>query len=92
MSKKIKTRSTEKHEYSSFMTKAQEFYESMNDDYIQGRYAAAVSSGIHCCILAGDACLIFFRGFKCTSQRHLDLVSLIETLAVQGAKEAAQHL
>lgn len=39
-----------------------------------------------------DACLIYAQGLKCSSNRHLDLVPLIENLSLHEASEAAKHL
>lgn len=82
----------EHSDYAGFIAKAQEFYEMMGIGFTQGKYDAAASAGIHCSILAADACLIFSRGYKCSSSRHLDLVPLVEQLPFQDAVGAARHL
>lgn len=92
MAKKIKTKSLEKRDYAGFLDKAQEFYDSMSLNFAHGKYNAAASAGIHSAILIADACLIYSRGVKCSSQRHLDVVPLIENLALHDAKNAATHL
>lgn len=92
MAKKINTKSYEKRGYRGFLDKAQEFYDSMSLNFAHGKYVAAASAGIHSAILIADACLIYSQGEKCSSQRHLDLVPLIENLSLQDAKGAASHL
>lgn len=92
MAKKILTKHIDKTRYPGYLEKAQEFFEAMGHNLVEGRYAAAASAGVHCAILAADACCIFITGGKCSSQRHLDLVPLIERLSLPQAAEAAKHL
>lgn len=92
MPKKISAKNIPKENYTQFKAKAQEFFETMSLNFIHGKYTAAASAGIHCAVLAADACLIYCCGIKCSSDRHLDIVPLIEGLLLKDAKRAASHL
>lgn len=89
---KITTKVIERSRYKGFLHKAREFYVSMGIDYSHSRYSSAASAGIHCAILAADASTIHSLGKKCSSDRHLDVVELIETLPLHDARRAAKHL
>ena len=92
MVKDIKTKAVNKSEYKDYLKKAQGFFEGMVLNYSHGNYDATASNGIHCAILASDACLIYVNGHKCASNRHLDAIPLLENLQLKDAGNAAKRL
>lgn len=92
MVKDIKTKAVNRNEYKDYLKKAQGFFEGMVLNYSHNKYDATASNGIHCAILAADACLIYVNGYKCTSGRHLDVIPLIENLLLKDADKAARRL
>lgn len=92
MTKKIPTKTADKREYADYWKKARDFLFGMRHLYLEGNWNSTALEGIHAAISASDAVLIFLRGYKSSSQRHLDVATLISDLPAEGAKEAAQQL
>lgn len=91
--KTIVHQNVSKSEYRNYLKKAQEFYATMQDCFINGRWTSSALEAIHAAICANDALTIFARGIKCSSPRHEDAVSLLGSLAeLEGAKANSGHL
>lgn len=58
----VETQKVEKHLYSNYLKKAQEYLEGMRDELENRRWNLAVLAGVHCTISACDALTIFFLG------------------------------
>lgn len=91
--KKIVHQSVSKTEYKSYLKKAEEFYATMQDCFINGRWTSSALEAIHAAICANDALTIFTRGIKCSSSRHEDAVTFLQGLVeLNGAKTNSVHL
>lgn len=93
MTKKIKTATVSKSDYSNYLKKAAEFHETMQDGLSQGKWNAVGLNAIHTGISAADALLVFFHGMRSTSPKHDDIIKLIVSLIThRDIKTNAQHL
>jgi len=92
IAKKISTTTVNKEKYKDYWKKAENFFRGMNEASKDGNWDSTALEGIHSAILAADATLIYSKGYKSSSQRHLDVATLITTLSLDGAKQAARHL
>lgn len=91
--KKIVHQNVSKSQYKNYLSKAGEFYASMQDCFINGRWTSAALEAIHAAICANDALTIFTKGIKCSSARHEDSVTLLQGFTeIDGIKVNAAHL
>jgi HEPN domain-containing protein len=91
--KKIVHQSVSKSEYKDYLKKAEEFYATMQECFINGRWTSAALEAIHAAISVNDALTIFTRGIKCSSPRHEDAATLLQSLVeLDGAKVNSRHL
>lgn len=91
--KKIVYQGVPKAEYKGYLKKAEEFYASMQDCFINSRWTSAALEAIHAAICANDALTIFTKGIKCSSSRHEDTVTLLQSLSeLDGIKTNSTHL
>lgn len=91
--KKIVYQSVSKTEYKDYLKKAEEFYATMQDCFIDGRWTSSVLEAVYTAICANDALTIFTRGIKCSSPRHEDAVTLLQSLLeLDGVKDNSNHL
>ncbi len=80
MTKKIKTTTVSKSDYSNYLRKAAEFHETMQDSLSKGKWNAVGLNAIHAGISAADALLVFFHGMRSTSPKHDDIIKLTTSL------------
>lgn len=91
--KRIVQQRVPKQEYIEYLRKAEEFYATMQDSFLHGRWESAALTAIHAAICANDALTVFVRGAKCASSRHEDAVAFLQGLTeITGAKDNAAHL
>lgn len=91
--RRIVHQNVSKSEYQDYLKKAEEFYATMQECFIQGKWNSAALEAIHAAISANDALTIFTRGIKCSSPRHEDAVTLLQGITeLDGAKAGAMHL
>jgi len=91
--KKIVHHSISQAEYKDYLKKAEEFYATMQDCFVNGRWTSAALEAIHAAICANDALTIFARGIKCSSPCHEDTVTLLQSLVeLDGVKTYSTHL
>lgn len=91
--KKIVYQNVPKAEYKDYLKKSEEFYATMQDCLINGRWASVVLEAVHAAICANDALTIFIKGIKCSSPRHEDTVTLLQGLSeLDNIKVNATHL
>lgn len=91
--KTIVHQSVSKAEYKGYFKKAEEFYATMQDCLLNGRWTSAALEAIHAAICANDALTIFAKGIKCSSPRHEDTVTLLQGIAeLNDVKPGAIHL
>jgi len=91
--KEVKVSKAEKVEYKNYLRKATEFYETMQDNLIKGKWNAAALNAIHAGISANDALLVYFHGIRSSSPKHDDAVRLLVSLTKHpDAEKNAAHL
>lgn len=76
--KQLNTANTERSLYSNYWQRALELWESMKNNALNEKWNAAIIDGIQATISANDALTIAFLGKRCTSDNHMDAVSLFE--------------
>jgi hypothetical protein len=83
----VETQKVEKHLYSNYLRKAQEYLEGMKDELTDRRWNLAVLAGIHCAISACDALTVFFSGKKHKGIKHADAAKLLASMEGLDPKE-----
>lgn len=83
----IETQKVEKHLYSNYLEKAQEYFDGMKDELANKRWNLAVLAGVHCAISACDALTIFFLGRKHKGIKHADAAKLLASIEGLQPKE-----
>ncbi len=78
----MRIRHVEKSRYRIYLQKAGEFYEEMEAALAGGRWNAVGLNGIHCLISSCDALTVCFLGKRSASQRHEDVIKLINELDI----------
>jgi len=88
----VKTRNVDKHKYSNYLTKADEFFEIMKDSFAKRKFNAAVLNAIHCAMSSADALTVFYKGVRHAGERHEDVVSLLNTLGLPDMQSKNRQL
>ncbi|MBU0930116.1 MAG: HEPN domain-containing protein [Nanoarchaeota archaeon] len=78
--------------YKNYLKKAQENFESMNDNIDNNRWNGAVVNAVHCVINSADALTIFFKGERHAGEKHEDVVKLLKTINIMDNKKIQQLL
>lgn len=86
----VETQKVEKHLYSNYLEKAQEYLDGMRDELTNGRWNLAVLAGVHCAISACDALTIFFLGRKHKGIKHSDAAKLLASIEGLDTKELGE--
>lgn len=86
----VEIQKVEKHLYSNYLKKAQEYLEGMKDELTNKRWNLAVLAGVHCTISASDALTIFFLGKKHKGIKHSDAAKLLASVEELDSKELAE--
>ena len=86
----VETQKVEKHLYSNYLEKAQEYLEGMKDELANKRWNLVVLAGVHCTISACDALTIFFLGKKHKGIKHADAAKLLTSIEGLDPKELAE--
>lgn len=82
-----------KSDYKDYLRKSEEFYATMQDCFVNNRWNSACLEAVHAVICANDALIIWTRGIKCSSPRHEDAITLLQSVSeLKGIKENANHL
>ena len=88
----MKTRNFDKHKYENYLIKADEFFDSMNDSFAKRKFNATVLNAIHCAISAADSLTVFYKGVRHASERHEDVVALLNTLGLPEMQKKNSQL
>lgn len=88
----MKVVKVDKGHYKNYLKKAQESFDSMNEDLEKRRWNSAVISAVHCVIGGADALTVFFRGERHAGERHEDVAKLLKMLEVGDDKKIQQLL
>lgn len=79
--------------FTIYYKKAKDFYQTMLRAYTEKNWHSVGLEAIHCAISATDALLVYLRGIRSTSKRHLDSVDLlIDQIKSIETKNYAQSL
>lgn len=91
--KKIKSERVERNKYATYLTKAQDFFEAMQQAFSSNNWNAAGLAAVHCAISSNDALLIYFRGIRSTSESHFEALELLQGCQeIKEAKDLVSHL
>ncbi len=88
----MKTRNVDKHKYKNYLIKADEFFDSMNENFSKRKFNATVLNAIHCAISSADALTVFYKGVRHAGDRHEDVVVLLNTLELSEIKNKNKQL
>jgi len=86
----VETQKVEKHLYSNYLKKAQEYLDGMKNELANERWNLAAIAGIHCAISACDALTIFFLGKKHKGIKHADAARLLASIEGLDSKELGE--
>ena len=86
----VETQEVEKHLYSNYLKKAQEYLDGMNDELANGRWNLTVLAGVHCTISACDALTIFFLGRKHRGIKHAGAAKLLISIEGLDSRELSE--
>ena len=91
--KRIVHQSVPRSEYEGYLKKAEEFYATMQECFLNARWTSSALEAIHAAISANDALTIFSKGIKCSSPRHEDAVTLLQSLTeLDDVRVNAAHI
>lgn len=85
--RKAKTRSITESEARSYLDKAKQHHEAMQDEFGLERWNTAALIGVHCAISAADAVLGKSAGIRSAGESHADAAQLIRTHVKDEAAE-----
>ena len=88
----MKTRNVDKYKYKNYLTKADEFFDSMNDSFAKRKFNSTVLNAIHCAISSADALTVFYKGVRHAGDRHEDVVALLNTLGLPEMQNKNRQL
>lgn len=81
----------DKHHYSDYLRKGEEFFQGLKEAVQAGRWNAAGLNAVHCVISASDALTAYYLGQRSISSRHQDAAQLIKRLPLSGTAEKAKQ-
>ena len=88
----MKTRNVDTHKYKNYLTKADEFFDSMNDSFAKRNFNSTVLNAIHCAMSSADALTVFYKGVRHAGERHEDVVALLNTLGLSEMQNKNKQL
>jgi len=88
----MKTRNVDKHKYTNYLKKADEFFDSMNDSFAKRNFNATVLNAIHCAMSSADALTVFYKGVWHAGERHEDVIALLNTLGLPEMQNKNRQL
>lgn len=88
----MKTRNVDNHKYKNYVTKADEFFNAMNESFLKREFNAAVLNAIHCAMSSADALTVFYKGVRHADERHEDVVVLLNTLNLPDMQSKNRQL
>lgn len=91
--RKIKTERIEKNNYSGYLKKAQDFFDSMQQSFLSKNWNAVGLNAVHCAISANDAVLAYFLGVRSVAESHQEAVDLLQNCeGITDRDKLAAHL
>lgn len=92
MARRLKTTQVERGNYSIYLNKAREFYETMLQVQKDGRWNAVGLNAVHCAISAADALLVFHLGQRSVDPDHHTVAELMANLNISEIKNKSESL
>jgi len=86
----FKTKSVDKSDYSIYLRKAKEFYQTMYQAEKAENWNAAGLNGVHCVISLIDALLAKHTGIRSTEEEHMKVIDLLNSSVANKIKDVAQ--
>ena len=87
----IRTQKIPKERYSTYLSKARDFYDAMKNAEEEENWNAAALSAIHCIISSNDALTTFFLELRSVGQKHEDALQLLKQTKLPGVEEKAKQ-
>ncbi len=82
----VSTRPVNSELFRNYIQKAEECLESAKDASQKSHWNATVINAIHSGICAADALTVFFKGERCSGERHTEVLTLLKDIdALQTA-------
>lgn len=91
--KPFKVRQVDKSDYSVYLKKAKEFYQTMYQAEKSENWNAVGLNGVHCVISLIDAILVKYGGIRSIEEDHMkaiDLLALSVAGQIEGLEQKAQ--
>ena len=85
----MKSRNVDKHKYMNYLSKADEFFDIMNESFAKRKFNATVLNAIHCAISSADALTVFYKGLRHAGERHEDVIALLNSLELPDIQKQA---
>ena len=87
----MKTRKIPKERFSTYLSKAQDFYSMMKNSEEEENWNAAALAAIHCIISCSDALTTFYLEIRSTGQKHEDAAHLLKQTKLPGVEEKTKQ-
>ena len=88
----MKSRNVDKHKYMNYLSKADEFFDIMNESFAKRKFNATVLNAIHCAISSADALTVFYKGIRHAGERHEDVIALLNSLELPDIQSKNRQL
>ncbi|MFA4857932.1 MAG: hypothetical protein WC901_08185 [Candidatus Margulisiibacteriota bacterium] len=92
MPKSIPTEKISKNLYRTYLEKAGEFFQLMEDAENKQLWNGVGLNAVHCAISACDALTTFYLGERSRSQKHQDVVLLLDQVPLKEIKEKTRQV
>lgn len=86
----FKTNSVSESDYTVYLKKAKEFYQTMYQAERAENWNAVGLNGVHCVISLIDAILVKYAGIRSTEEEHMSVVDLLTSTIGKKIKDVAQ--
>ncbi|MBL7071441.1 MAG: hypothetical protein ISS26_04645 [Candidatus Omnitrophica bacterium] len=86
----FKTKSVDKSDYSIYLGKAKEFYQTMYQAEKAENWNAVGLNGVHCVISLIDSLLAKHAGIRSTEEEHMKVIDLLNSSIASMIKDVAQ--
>ncbi len=88
--RRYKTKSVEKSDYSVYLKKAKEFYQTMYQAEKSENWNAVGLNGVHTVISLIDAILVKHSGIRSSEEKHMAVVDLLTSSVGNRIKDVAR--
>lgn len=76
----VSTRPVNSEHFRNYIKKAEECLNSAQDSFEKSHWNSAVISAVHSGICAADAITVFFKGERCSGERHSEVLTLFKEI------------